>query len=374
MKHRFFRKRSKVITSRLVLVIIIVIAAFLAAFVGQIAITTLSNTPSLLPDDSLIIRQSTDRFTQLENAREAILNNELSGLLEFYTAQDGLLSFVTSGLVLTNDGWTVGIEEQSDSAAELWDYVRLASGEIVEVEKIAKDPSSRLVFAKLPSNNLSPVTLSSDMDSTPLLSYIVAQPRGKLFFSQVMAEEVPKDLYLHSDRLNRYVKMTIGELGASIYNEKAEVVGIVAGVDEDKIVEVIKVSVIRDALRMLLREGEIKRASLNLFYIDVSRQALIAPEAIKDLDSGAFVTNKISIPPATVLARDSVGFLAGIRLNDVIVSVDGDMINHRTTLSDYILQHQPDDKIELGINRNGSSISIEVTLGARGGSTSGTGG
>jgi S1-C subfamily serine protease len=57
---------------------------------------------------------------------------------------------------------------------------------------------------------------------------------------------------------------------------------------------------------------------------------------------------------------------AGLEIGDVIVSIDGDDIEQATEVRAAIIDREPGDEVELGIEREGDEESLEVTLGRRG--------
>jgi membrane-associated protease RseP (regulator of RpoE activity) len=56
---------------------------------------------------------------------------------------------------------------------------------------------------------------------------------------------------------------------------------------------------------------------------------------------------------------------AGIKVGDVITAVDGNNVNNAAQLAGRISSHSAGDKITITLTRNGSSQSVDVTLGSR---------
>lgn len=327
---------AKQLYSRVILVIIIAIAAFLAAFIGQIVITSLSDIPSLLPNDSLIIRQESSPLLKLEKARDTILSNQMSGLVQFYQVIDNSLNLVGNGLILTNDGWMVGVFVENPG------YVRLDSGELIKIEETVADPSTSLVFVKVEATDLHPVTMGSDISTTPFQSYLAVQYRGAIIRSDVIAEELAVINNLSSDKLARFTVMTAGDLGDLIYDQRAEVVGMVVNRDNEFRSQVVKISIVREALQIILKNKALIRPSLGVTYIDLAHQAILAEE----LENGALVTKATR----------------QFRLNDIIISVDNQQIDRYNSLSDYVLRYKPADTVELEVLRGEKTLFVDVTL------------
>jgi putative serine protease PepD len=56
---------------------------------------------------------------------------------------------------------------------------------------------------------------------------------------------------------------------------------------------------------------------------------------------------------------------AGLKAGDVITAVDGKPVTTPAQLRAVIAAHQPGDKITVTIRRDGSTKSVDVTLGSR---------
>jgi putative serine protease PepD len=56
---------------------------------------------------------------------------------------------------------------------------------------------------------------------------------------------------------------------------------------------------------------------------------------------------------------------AGLKAGDVIVSVDGATIANANQLTAVVAEHQPGDSLHLTVKRNGSTLSVDATLGTR---------
>lgn len=77
-----------------------------------------------------------------------------------------------------------------------------------------------------------------------------------------------------------------------------------------------------------------------------------------DVDAGAFVTEVVP---------DSAAEAAGVEVGDVIIEIDGTTVEQSSDVRDVILDHEPDDRVELVLLRDGEELTIDVELGRRGG-------
>lgn len=346
------------LSSRVLLIILIIAAAFLSAFLGQVAINFMAASPSLLPEQRLIIRQSQDVYAVLQNLSNDVATRESDGFVQFYTQQiDSVAAPVSQGIVLTNDGWMLTVTAAENTR---WQWARLESGELLTVSEIVQDPSTPLQFIKTEGLDLQPVTLASRMNieaGRPKLGVGYARKTGVFLLNQ---PEIISGPYLSSDQGSRYQVAAGAEAGQAIYNERGEIEGITAIVQGRAVV--VDVAQIRLALDQVLRAGMIRRPSLGIQYLDLAARAY-SPSINPGVNAGALLTNALQAPQPTVLPVSGIAFKSGLRMADIIVSVDGTPVNHTKGLSDLILAAKPGDTIELGVLRNGKTFTLNATLG-----------
>lgn len=351
----FLRKqKQKMIQSRFLLIVIVVIAAFISAFLGQIVITSLSDSPSLISDNSFIVQQAKDNLQELKKASDTIFSNEVQGMVELYDQTGTSLNKLGSGIVLTNDGWVLGI-------GKLASHIRLDSGELLAIEESIADPSSTMVFYRINSENLAPVTLAKEFRAEKLNSYLVLSYRGLIEQTQYLINDLVDEERISSDQINRYALFTRGEPGEVIYNVDSEVIAISVGKNERGLVEALDVAQIRYALDSVLRKSAIERPILGITYIDLSKTAL-AQSGTSVVTNGALIKSLVLDESVPILNSKNPAVLAGLRLNDIVVSVNSDIVNDHISLSEYILKMKPGDTVELGILRLNQPLTVEATL------------
>ena len=67
----------------------------------------------------------------------------------------------------------------------------------------------------------------------------------------------------------------------------------------------------------------------------------------------------------TNIVKGSAADNIGLKKNDILISLDGEILDSREELTILISSKQPDELVSLEYNRNDSQISIQVPLGAR---------
>jgi S1-C subfamily serine protease len=99
-----------------------------------------------------------------------------------------------------------------------------------------------------------------------------------------------------------------------------------------------------------LREGK-QPARLGVQTIDVD-QAKLGGESV-EVDEGAYVQEVTAGTPAAK---------AGIEAGDVVVAVDGKPVTSAASLGGVIRQHEPGDKVEIELDRDGDSVTVHAEL------------
>lgn len=350
--------KKSFLSSRVLLILLIICAAFVSAFLGQMTINLLTASPTLLSEQPLIVRQGQDMFAMLHNLSNDVKAREADGFVQLYTQQiDNVSAPVSQGIILTTDGWILTTKQ---AGSPRWQWLRLDSGELLPVTAIVNDPSTPLQFIKAEASSLQPVTLADRLDASTWGPKLALGYGANDALVMINGLQPRADAYLSSDLLNTFYGITGGEEGQAVYNEKAEIIGLIAHVNEEPVL--VEVAHIREAMGHVLRAGEIRRASLGVRYLDLADRAY-SENVNGGLTSGALLTNAIQAPQPTTLPVSSLAYRSGLRLQDVIVSVDGLPVNHVRGLSDLILAADPGDTLELGILRAGNTITFRVTLG-----------
>ena len=107
---------------------------------------------------------------------------------------------------------------------------------------------------------------------------------------------------------------------------------------------------VRQVVPALMRGEQIKRA-----YLGVETSA-----ATSSNQSGAQVQGVVS---------DGPGERAGLRTGDLITRVDGTVVTEPSDIAQAIADNKPGEEVPLEIRRDGSTMTLQATLGTRPGST-----
>ena len=340
------------VSSRVLVVLIIVIAAFLAAFLGQMAINELSRTSSLIPLQGPIIRPSQDALSKLQPVASELLTTERSASVETYVRIESSADRADDGLVLTNDGWIV-IARDTSAGQELPNFVRLQSGQLLDIVKTVLDPYAPLVFIKVDADNLHPATLSGRRELDLMEPVITLNAAGEIRLSYTSGSFLRSERQHLSDQLNRFYRLTDGKVGDALYDEASEVVALIIE-QHDNAANAVSAAYIRDALNDVLKNERIVKASLGVSYIDLTAVPVVANLSAGQ-NSGALL---VAVPAGSSAAK------SGLRVNDIIVAVEGTPLSDRESLSDIVSQLSPAQAVSMSVLRRGVPTTISVIVGS----------
>jgi putative serine protease PepD len=147
-----------------------------------------------------------------------------------------------------------------------------------------------------------------------------------------------------------------GNSGGPLLNDSGRVIGVnsqieTAGTSGNVGVGfAVPSNTVREVVPVLARGDEIKRA-----YLGLQSSAASLSQA-----RGAEVQSVVPDGPADK---------AGVKSGDVIISIDGEPVREPSDVASAIADNRPGDEADIGIRRNGTTITLRATLGTRPGAT-----
>jgi 2-alkenal reductase len=120
-------------------------------------------------------------------------------------------------------------------------------------------------------------------------------------------------------------------------------------------------TIFRGVVEQLIANGEVRYPFLGVNYLPIDGN--IAAELDLPVQSGALIRSGTPGQPAVL--PGTAADRAGLREGDIITAIDTQAIDGDTSLRQLLLQRRPGDTVILTVLRDGSEISIDVTLGER---------
>lgn len=152
-----------------------------------------------------------------------------------------------------------------------------------------------------------------------------------------------------------------GNSGGPLINLEGQVVGINVAIDNSgsSIGFAIPMNEVKPVLESIKKYGKIVRPVLGVRHILLDK--VKADELKIDVDHGALLVGDEAQGQFAVIPG-SPADKAGLKIKDVILSVDGKDVTIDNGLTTMVAQHNPGDTITLKVWRSGETKEIKVTL------------
>jgi serine protease Do len=264
-----------------------------------------------------------------------------------------------SGFIIDKDGYIVTNNHVIDNADKI--VVILSDEKEFEAQIVGRDKNTDLALIKIELNHNLPVLRFGDSDTLKVGQWVVAIGNPFGLEQTVTAGIVsakgrvigsgPYDDFIQTD-----ASINPGNSGGPLLNMKGEVIGIntaiVAG--GQGIGFAIPVNLAKNIIAQLKNTGEVTRGWLGVGIQDISEE-VAEYYGIKE-KKGVLVTEVFPDDPADV---------AGIKPKDIILSVNGKTVDSARQLTGMIADTRVNDTIQIKINRNGKTRTIDVKIAKR---------
>ena len=269
---------------------------------------------------------------------------------------------VGTGVVLTSDGEILTNAHVVEDASEV--VVRFAGETEPRVAKVlASDLGNDLALLKIDATGLTAATFAKPGsarigDTVIAIGYALALDGGPTVTSGIISA-LKRTIETESGALNSLIQtdaaISSGNSGGPLVNLKGEVVGIntaVARGDSESAANNIGFSISVEEVLVVIEQ---LRAQAN----GTKRQEGFLGVGLtgrEDGGQGAIITN---------VQADSPADLAGILIDDIVLSVDGEPIDGQLGLVASIRDAIPGQVVKIEVSRAGKRMIFEVTLIAR---------
>lgn len=352
------------------IVIIIVLAIVFGFLSGVLGYSILASTGFKIPfwgrlvfpndtNQQIVIDRPQNVVVEQDLLLQKIENDLLPTLFNiyFWKQSNNILTQAYSrsellgqGFVLTADGWVITTQDVISNFSRQYTSVGYQMKEY-ELNNFIKDKVTGIVFGKINGDNLSVARLGKSRELSVGQTVVVTSQRDALTLANI--EKIGYDfkdnqnIVQSSENLNKKLFLDIDltniDDGAVVANLKGEIVGLVVGDS------VIMIDYFENIINRVLDSQEIVRPILGINYIDLSHV-----EGLIDLgDRGALIYGSpIRTSPAYSQLKDK----------DVIKKVNDIEINSHQNISELINSYDPDDMVELLVQRGQEEITIEIKL------------
>lgn len=261
---------------------------------------------------------------------------------------------ITSGSAVnwTSDGYFVTVKSAMAVEDKVYAVVT-QQGDLYPIEQVYPDPASELVILQTSARNLAVLDPAESADlrvGEQVVSLLNSLGNGQTKFSTGFIKQLPSDTAgaVHeSDLVSRKLQLQITDVtsGAGILNLSGRLIGIWDGS------AVVTAQEVRQLVNNFLADNKvIIRPSLGFSYQMLSESEAKALQTV----SGARIMGLATGKPAV---------LAGLKVGDVIVSMDNQKVELSRNIDAQLRAFKPGEVISLEINRKGITQVLDVTSG-----------
>lgn len=313
---------------------------------------TLSHT-----DISGIVDKCADSVVEITIETQATLYGQFT-----YTTEGN-----GSGVIISNDGYIITNNHVINGANKI--AVTLRNGTKYDATLIGKDSKTDIAIIKIEASDLKTATIgNSSALIVGEIAVAIGNPLGQLggTVTDGIISALEREIKLEGSTMNLIqtnAAINPGNSGGGLFNANGELVGIVvaksSGIDVEGLGFAIPVNDVKTVINDLLEHGyatnraflgvELRDTSYNMYDGGMSLYSMFFPQ----VNYGAAVDSVIEKSPADK---------AGIRKDDIIVSVNNEVVSTASEVTAKITNYNVGDKITIGLIRNNKTMNVEVTL------------
>ncbi len=267
-----------------------------------------------------------------------------------------------SGVIISADGYIVTNNHVIDGADDI--KVILNDKREFKAKLIGTDPSTDVALLKIEETGL-PLLKFGNSENLRLGEWVLAVGNPFNLTSTVTAgivSAMSRDIGINPDqmRIESFIQtdaaVNPGNSGGALVNTHGELVGINTAIASQTgsysgYSFAIPANIVQKVVSDLKEFGGVQRALLNVRIGTVDAET--AKKYNLDKIEGVFIGE---------VQSGGAAELAGIKTNDVIISVDDVIVNSSAELQEQISKHRPGDKVNVEIKRDNKKKLINVTL------------
>lgn len=277
-----------------------------------------------------------------------------------------------SGVVVTSDGYIITNNHVVENAAKKGGVtVKFMDNREFEGTVVGTDPTTDLAVIKIEATGLAAAALgNSDNVEVGEMVMAVGNPLGlESTVTKGIVSSLGRSLnIIDREKTKNYgienfiqtdAAINPGNSGGGLFNIKGQVVGINAAIATRTGMFAgygfaIPVNMAKTVAMDIIKYGRVNRG-----YIGVQIRSVDQTEA------EALGLNSAQGVRIDGVIKGGAGEVAGLRSNDVILSIDGKTVHTSQDLQGVIAQHHAGDRVTLKVWREGKEIEKSVTLKAR---------
>jgi serine protease Do len=269
---------------------------------------------------------------------------------------------IGSGVIISPDGYIITNNHVVEGAVDI--RVTMSDRRVLPAKLIGTDPLTDLAVIKMEGHNFPNVPWGDATTLHPGQTVLAfGNPFGMRFTvtrgivsALNRPNPSPNDARKPGQFIQTDAAINPGNSGGPLVNAHGEVVGINTFLISQSgsfsgMGFAIPTQIVRPTVEELIRDGKVSHGFMGVGITDVT------PENAKFFESkdnrGAIVTQ---------VTPNAPGAKAGLRVGDLITSVDGHNVSDASSLQVVVEQTKPGNTIKLAVMRDGKNMEIPVTL------------
>jgi len=275
------------------------------------------------------------------------------GTREVQSAGSGVIVDATEGYILTNHHVVAGADQIQ---------ITLLNEETLDAEVIGSDPETDIAVLRVDPESLVDIPIG-DSEAVEVGDFVIAigNPFGlghtvtSGIVSALGRTGISRNGY--EDFIQTDASINPGNSGGALVNMRGELVGINSAIISRTggnvgIGFAVPSELARSIMRQILDFGEVRRGLLGVSIQTIDSESAVALGA--EVESGALVS---SVEPGSA-AED-----AGIEVDDIIISINGERIDDSRELRNAIGLKGSGEQVRIELVRDGKTRAVTAELG-----------
>lgn len=326
-------------------------------------------------DDRFLFNQIADRVTPTVVYLETVVPFSRSDMPddEYHKEEEGFWGniipkrarTVGSGIIISSDGYILTNNHVIEGVVDDGIEVVLNDKRSFKGRVVGQDPTTDLAVLKIPEKNLPAITIGNS-DEVDVGEWVLAIGNPFRLRSTVTAgivSALSRDVQIINDqmRVESFIQtdaaINKGNSGGALVNTSGELVGVNTAIASQSgtyqgygfaVPSNLAAKVAEDIIEF----GKVRRALLGVTIVSVDAELA----NLLDMD-------EIRGVQITAISPGGAADESGLQANDVILSVDGIIVNESNQLQQKIAVRSPGENVNLQILRGGSVMTKTVELG-----------
>jgi serine protease Do len=325
-------------------------------------------------EDITYINKTEQIYVKEETSIEKISNQAASSVVNILSSKEKPASFKSgTGLIVTSDGLILTYVDALTLGAKY--KVVASNGTAYEASFEGVDTYSNLAFLKIEATNLPAVSFGNSDDSRPGEKIIAIGNSSESLTNRYAAGllstfnptfNLSGKAISYSEKMDGVFQTDLSldagpyYVGGPIVDYTGQVIGINGALDKNgqKTFFFLSSNKVKKVMEKAIRKELDQSVALGIYYIPLTRAYALSNNL--QTENGALIFSPSSGQEGLAIMSGSVAQKAGLKINDIILTVNGEKITQQKSLPDLLYQYKKGDQVQLTLLRNEQEMSLSV--------------